>query len=238
MGGEPTLGESLSDTFGFFGDVVFNWVPSVIATISNSINNAGPAAGPAVEAVRPLAWPLSASNFPVFLESVSGPETYSAIAQGWYVFVLLSVVISLPFIALSAYCAMRIFFLRRHERKMLAAAQRPVASKDIPKTQLRWARVLEQARGGAEHGWRLAILEADIMLNELLDMQGLKGETMAEKMKQADRASFNSIDAAWEAHKIRNRIAHDGTEHALNQREARRVIGLYEKVFREFGYIS
>ena len=237
MNGDPALSDSFASAFGFLGDIVFKWVPSVVATISNSIS-ASPGVESAATSTRPLAWPLSASDFPVFLESVSGPETYNSIAQGWYVFVLISLAICLPFIAVSIYCAIRIYFLRRHERKMLEAAQHPVAAKDIPKTQLRGARVLEQARGTADHGWRLAILEADIMLNELLDMQGLKGETMAEKMKQADRASFNSIDAAWEAHKIRNRIVHDGSAHPLNQREVRRVIGLYEKVFREFGYIS
>ena len=76
------------------------------------------------------------------------------------------------------------------------------------------------------------------MLNELLDLQGYKGETIADKMKQVDRAKFNSIDAAWEAHKIRNRVAHEGTTADLDAREARRVIGLYERVFKEFHYIG
>jgi hypothetical protein len=103
---------------------------------------------------------------------------------------------------------------------------------------LRWQRILEQAGSDNEHDWRLAILEADIMLNELLDMRGYKGETMAEKMKQADRADFNSIDAAWEAHKIRNDIVHRSASHSLSQRETRRVIALYERVLRGFGYIE
>jgi len=120
---------------------------------------------------------------------------------------------------------------------MFQASQQPIVAQDIPKTQLRWSRILEQVRSGNEHNWRLAILEADIMLNELLDVQGYKGETMAEKMKQVDRADFNSIDAAWEAHNLRNRIAHEGETRALSAREVRRVISLYEKIFREFHYI-
>ena len=91
---------------------------------------------------------------------------------------------------------------------------------------------------GTPESWRLAILEADIMLNELLDLQGYKGETMADKMKQADRANFNTIDAAWEAHKVRNRIAHEGEGHEISAREARRVIDLYERVLKEFRIVE
>jgi hypothetical protein len=56
-------------------------------------------------------------------------------------------------------------------------------------------------------------------------------------MKSIEKSDFNSIDMAWEAHKIRNSIAHEGSDFLLNQREAKRVIGLYEIVFREFRYI-
>ena len=113
-----------------------------------------------------------------------------------------------------------------------------MAAKDVSKTQLRWAKILEHARSDNEHDWRVAILEADILLNELLDIQGYKGETMADKMKQVDRAHFNTIDLAWEAHKVRNRVAHEGSAHALTSREARRVIGLYTEVLKEFGYVQ
>ena len=97
---------------------------------------------------------------------------------------------------------------------------------------------MDQMSTGTPESWRLAILEADIMLNELLDLQAYKGETMADKMKQVDRANFNTIDLAWEAHKVRNRIAHEGAEHEINAREARRVIDLYERVFKEFRIVE
>src|SRR3989344_3486923 len=235
MNGGPTLGESIASALQFLSDVVFSWVPNVIATVSNSIEQG---TGTSTPVWGPLARPISASSFPGFLEQVSTPGVYDSLVEGWYGFVLFSLAFSFPFLAVAAYTLVRVFLLRRHERRMLHAAQHPVAARDVPKSQLRWGRILEQARGSTEHGWRLAILEADIMLSELLDMQGYKGETMADKMKQVDRASFNTIDAAWEAHKVRNRVAHEGAAHALDQREVRRVISLYEKVFREFGYIT
>ena len=56
-------------------------------------------------------------------------------------------------------------------------------------------------------------------------------------MKQINRSDINSIDDAWEAHKVRNRVAHEGSNFELTQREAKRIIGLYEKVFSELRHI-
>ncbi|MFZ2887039.1 MAG: hypothetical protein WA021_04440 [Minisyncoccia bacterium] len=135
------------------------------------------------------------------------------------------------------YCALRIWQIRQAEWADFRKVQQSVATEDVPRTQLRWNRVLEHANSDDEHQWRLAILEADIMLNELLDLQGYKGETIAEKMKQVSRTQFNSIDDAWEAHKVRNKIAHEGSEHRLSERDKNHVINLYERVFKEFGFI-
>ncbi len=162
------------------------------------------------------------------------PETVFAL---WGIWFPVALFISLVLGAGIIYCCIRILQIRRAEHAHFHKAAHTVASEDVPRTQLRWNRVMEHANSDDEHRWRLAILEADIMLNELLDMQGYKGETMAEKMKQVARGDFNSIDDAWEAHKVRNRVAHEGSEHQLTEREKNHVIGLYARVFKGFGFI-
>jgi len=99
----------------------------------------------------------------------------------------------------------------------------------------RWKQVLAHIGSDNPSDWRLAILEADIVLEETLDRAGYVGETLGDKLKNAENRPFNSLNAAWEAHKIRNAIAHQGQGFELNQREAARVVGLFEGVFREFG---
>lgn len=101
----------------------------------------------------------------------------------------------------------------------------------------RWKMILEHVESEHPSDWRLAIIEADIMLAELLDILQLHGDTMGDKLKAVEKSDFLTIDEAWEAHKIRNRLAHEGSEFLINQREARRVIGLYQKVFEEFEMI-
>ncbi|MBA3733548.1 hypothetical protein H0W91_04235 [Patescibacteria group bacterium] len=120
--------------------------------------------------------------------------------------------------------------LRTNERKLMYPEMQSILSAKNPQ----WERVLAHTESLNENDWRLAIMEADIMLDDLLNKLSLSGETIGEKLKSVEKSDFLTIDNAWEAHKIRNQIAHEGQAFALNQREAKRVIGLYRDVFEEF----
>lgn len=100
-----------------------------------------------------------------------------------------------------------------------------------------WDRIIDLVSTSNENDWRQAILEADIILDRLLDHMGYTGAEVGEKLRSAQIGDFVTLDAAWEAHKVRNRVAHDGLAYTLNRREAIRVLGLFEKVFREFNFI-
>ena len=101
----------------------------------------------------------------------------------------------------------------------------------------RWKKVLDYLFSTNENDWKLAIIEADSMLFELLTNLGFKGDTMGDKLKEANQASFRSINSAWDVHNVRNKIAHEGSSFELSLHEAKRVISLYEDIFNEFGYI-
>ena len=90
---------------------------------------------------------------------------------------------------------------------------------------------------GHEIDWSQAIIEADIMLDEILDEQGYVGESVGDKLKQATPARFHTIQDAWDAHLVRNEIAHKGSAFQLTEHVAYRTISHYENVFREFGEI-
>lgn len=85
--------------------------------------------------------------------------------------------------------------------------------------------------------WRLAIIEADTLLEEMVKKMGYEGTTLGEMLKNIEPSDFTTLNDAWEAHKIRNQIAHQGSSFLLTKREAKRVVQLYEKVFREFDII-
>lgn len=113
-------------------------------------------------------------------------------------------------------------------------------SKTVPevvRTNPRWDKVLKHTNSNNPSEWKLAILEADIILAEIIEKMGYHGETIGDKLKKVERSDFTTIDNAWEAHKVRNAIAHEGMDFVLSEREARRVIALYQTVFEEFRYI-
>jgi hypothetical protein len=101
----------------------------------------------------------------------------------------------------------------------------------------KWEKVMEHRNSTNPTDWRLAIMEADIILEEVLRSKGFPGETIGEMLKSAKPGDFLTLDAAWEAHKVRNKIAHSGSDFELNEREKERVIGLFESIFKEFGEI-
>jgi hypothetical protein len=98
----------------------------------------------------------------------------------------------------------------------------------------KWQKIIKLSESQNQSDWRLAIIEADIILDELLEKLQLPGETMGEKLKAVEKSDFTTIESAWEAHKARNMIAHEGSDFLINQREIRHIISLYEAVFKEF----
>jgi hypothetical protein len=106
-----------------------------------------------------------------------------------------------------------------------------------PVINQKWKQVEAHISSSNPSDWRLAILEADIMLGDMLGKIGYQGDSIGEQLKGVEESDFLTLQDAWEAHKVRNQIAHQGSDYPLSDRDARRVIGLYKKVFSEFFYI-
>lgn len=153
-------------------------------------------------------------------------------------YVFLASVLSVLFLGGAIYAGYMAAQLEREWKAAFYPSPESVGqpAEEKPKND-RWVRVIEHINSDAPSDWRLAILECDIMLSDMLDREGYLGGTIGEKLKVANRGDFQTLDYAWEAHKIRNAIAHEGQDFELTPREARRVVGLYETVFREFDYI-
>jgi hypothetical protein len=98
----------------------------------------------------------------------------------------------------------------------------------------RWEKIIKLSESQNISDWKIAIIEADIILDELLQKLELPGDTMGEKLQAVEKSDFTTIENAWEAHKARNNIAHEGSNFLINQREILRIISLYESVFKEF----
>ena len=83
--------------------------------------------------------------------------------------------------------------------------------------------------------WKLAIIEADIILDQTLKERGYAGNTLGERLRSITPNQLASIDDAWDAHRVRNKIAHEGPDFILTKRIAEDTIARYMNVFRDFG---
>ncbi len=101
----------------------------------------------------------------------------------------------------------------------------------------RWEDAVAHIESDNPNDWRLAIIEADIMLEDLLNKLGYAGMTIGDKLKQASPQFFRTIEDAWKAHRTRNDIAHRGSDFVLTKRLAKETLEQYRRVFEEFSII-
>jgi hypothetical protein len=234
---EPTvtIGGAANTTILTLGEALFRWIPGVFASL---IGTGAPETNMDWTGGATLTEPVTTGQLVAYVRSAAGSDTAAQLFSLWTNIVILSLSLSFVLAAVIIYCLLRIRQIRMAEERKFNAATHPVAAHDVSRVAQRWQRILSQVDGDNDQGWRLAILEADILLNELLDTLGYKGETMADKMRSVGRGDWKTIDMAWEAHRARNRVAHEGSAHLLNEREVRRIIGLYERVFQEFKFLD
>lgn len=122
--------------------------------------------------------------------------------------------------------------------KGMAAAESAAMPEKLPPDVVdkTWQEVLAKIESVNPSDWNIAVIRADSIFDGILKNMNLPGENMGERLKQLDTAELQSLNSVWEAHKIRNRIAHE-TDQTLTHDEARRAISLFENGLKELGYL-
>lgn len=133
------------------------------------------------------------------------------------------------------FATMRLFDLRKREEEFYNTLL--VAPSAAGDTSPRWQHIQSLMEGSSKSEWREAITEADIMLDDALARRDYAGEGVGDKLKNIQRGDLATLDDAWEAHKVRNRIAHEGSAFDLSEELAHRTMQRYESVFRELSAI-
>lgn len=164
--------------------------------------------------------------------SLEFSQLASLLAYLWSWIIIIGYVLAVLGLLVIIYATMQLFELRERERKFYnTLILTPEAKREI---HSRWEHIEKLAGGSSPSEWKEAIIEADIMLDDVLTKQGYAGVGVGEKLKQVDRVSFPSVQDAWDAHKVRNQIAHEGSAFILSETLARRTIARYASVFRDF----
>jgi hypothetical protein len=154
----------------------------------------------------------------------------------WVVITILAYIVALGFLALLIHSTLRMYQTVDADAPRFATIAHPEEAEET-RDHHRWNHIRELIESGEQSDWRQAIIEADIMLDDLLTQLGYQGASLGEKLRAVDPSRFRTLDEAWDAHKVRNQIAHQGSAYPLTDHLAYRTILHYENVFKEHGEI-
>ena len=111
------------------------------------------------------------------------------------------------------------------------------ASRFVPAEEAdkRWKEIEAHAASQNTSDWKLALIDADALIDEILKRAGYKGKTMGERLKQIEPSDLDHLAELWEAHKLRNRIAHEGER--IDRRDVDRAMDKYRLVLKELKFL-
>jgi hypothetical protein len=163
----------------------------------------------------------------------TNPSTWGTIGT-------VSAVISIIFLSIIIFSLVRMYEIQVFDKEEIdheikhALAREKERDRDM---NPRWKYILTLLESPNESDWRVAIIESDTLLEEAFRERGLVGNTMSELLEEGKMNGYSSIQSAWDAHLVRNKIAHEGLNYPITQVEVRRVVRLYQNVFEDLQVI-
>lgn len=105
------------------------------------------------------------------------------------------------------------------------------------KINRQWQSVLRRLDSGLESEYKLAVIEADRILENSLKIMGYAGANLEERLGKLTSVTLPNIEEVYRAHKIRNNILHD-PDYKLELAEAKKVLDVYDEAFRALQILS
>lgn len=114
-------------------------------------------------------------------------------------------------------------------------ASRKFDGTDREAMRSRWKEIERMAEETGEMNRKVAVLEADKLLDHALKALAMPGDTLGERLKFA-QYKYPDLRDVWWAHKIRNQLAHEASYH-LDAGMARNAIRSFRKALTRLGAI-
>lgn len=168
--------------------------------------------------------------------SLSLSSVLSWVSLLWSVCAIIAYALSFFFLVLYIYASIQLEKLEDLMHEEIHAAEHAFAMQNGGgHTTDRFTELQAHTESNNPNDWKLAIIEADILLDDLLKQRGYAGISLGDRLKSISPSVLHSLDDAWQAHKVRNQIAHAGADFVLTQKITRETIVMYKRVFEELG---
>ena len=153
----------------------------------------------------------------------------------WRLMILmLKIISSIISILLLLAVVFLIIQLRKNIKKSLEMAAASVLAPELPKKTMakNWQSVLEKLESKDESNYKMAVIEADKIFDDILKRIGYQGEDMAERLKQITSAQLANIDEIWQVHKLRNRLVHE-LGFRIKHSQAKQAVEIYQRALED-----
>ncbi|MBI4358976.1 MAG: hypothetical protein HY577_00065 [Candidatus Nealsonbacteria bacterium] len=100
------------------------------------------------------------------------------------------------------------------------------------KVEKKWLGITKRLEAPNAADWKLAVIEAETLTEEILTRMGFGGETFGDRLKKISPSQLPSLNDLIQAHQVRQNIVHD-PDYRLDFEEASRTLGVYERSLRE-----
>lgn len=95
----------------------------------------------------------------------------------------------------------------------------------------RWREIEDLLTHAKEMNYKLAVIEADKLLDDVLKKLNFPGDTMSVRLKMASY-KYPKLKRVWWAHKVRNNVVHE-IKYSLSSGEVRKVVSLFKMALKE-----
>jgi len=171
-----------------------------------------------------------------FIENISLKDIIDFILnpnfQGYWLYLKpLFIIISFIFLTAIIWFLLTTTWLKR---KAIESATEFVTYKPlgVKRTPREWVKIIKKLESEKESEYKLAVIEADGLLEDKLKRIGQKGDTLIDLLEKLDSVILSNIEKVKQAHEVRNSIVHNPDYH-LTLDEAKKTIEVYGRAFRE-----
>jgi hypothetical protein len=105
------------------------------------------------------------------------------------------------------------------------------------KMQASWDKIKKRLESDNESEYKVAIIEADNVIDDLIKRMGYKGADMGERLAGIPEGQIVELAEIKEAHAIRNRIIHE-EDFQVNKELAKEVLKKYEHLLHHFEVLN
>ncbi|KKR21962.1 MAG: hypothetical protein UT50_C0002G0053 [Candidatus Moranbacteria bacterium GW2011_GWA2_39_41] len=101
------------------------------------------------------------------------------------------------------------------------------------KTRKTWQKIRQKLETSNENDYKVAIIEADAFIEDIITRLGYDGDNFAERLRGIPDGQIENIEGIKEAHELRNRIIHDD-KFELSKEEAEHAVGHFEEFLNSY----